>query len=135
MGKGIMFLIFVGIAVLLIGGIYFPQDQAMWMASTAESFTWLRGGLLVLLGSLLITHPPRNVYFRIFVGAFSSALALWVLHDTYTNAMAILDSFALLGAACAMGIVALEYEPEDLYDSLTEQNRLAHESTREPAVM
>lgn len=123
MGKGIMFFIFVGLSILLAGGLAFPDSPAMWLASSDNLFTYLRIALLVLLGSLLVTRPPRNVYFRMFVGMVSTGLGLWALHGTYANEIQLLDGLSIVGACISMGIVALEFNPEESFDQLAEQNR------------
>jgi len=113
MSKGIMALIFAELGILLFSGLLDPNDPAMWLASTAVGYTFLRLGLIAILGLLLVTHPPRNKYLRIFVGATAVLLSVWSLQSMYREDMKLLDGLANLGAAISMGIVALEYQPEE----------------------
>jgi len=114
MGKVIMFLIFIGLAILLVGGIVSPATPAMWLASSSHAFMYLRIGLMTLLGLLLVTNPPRNIYFRTFVGLAAVIMSAWSLGSTYNNHMQLLDSLSILGASVTMGIVALEYTPDEV---------------------
>ena len=120
MGKTIMFLIFVGLAILLVGGLVSPTAPALWLASTAQGYMYLRIGLLALLAILLLTNPPRNVYFRAFVGILAVTLGAWSIEATYQNHMQFLDTLSILGASVTMAIVALEYQPDE-----TEENIIA----------
>jgi hypothetical protein len=110
MGKTILFLSFIGIAFLCIGGALFPNSPAMWLASTSVNFAWLRLGMMLVLIALLITNPPRNIILRVIVGVFATALATWSLYATYTNQMKLLDSLSLLEVSVSTGLAVLERE-------------------------
>lgn len=108
MGKVLLFSSACGLLFLLVFGIHDPDNPMVWMASTSEEFVLLRGFLIVVLLGLLVTHPPRNVFFRSFVGLLSVSLAGWASYATYNNEMKFLDTMALLQFSISAGIVALE---------------------------
>jgi hypothetical protein len=118
MGKLVLLLSFISLGYLLVGGLLFPDNSTMWLAATTGAYTILRLALMTVLLALMITNPPRNVMFRIFVGFFAVGMTVWSLTSTYQNHMQILDSASILAASVSMGIVALEYnyesEPIDL---------------------
>lgn len=113
MGKVLLFLSCVCLMILVVGTATMPQASAFWMASSLPIYQVVR----IVLGSLLliefVTDPPRNRTFRLVAGLVSSAIALWALGATYSNHMNFLDSFSLLAAACAIGVTALEIEPQE----------------------
>lgn len=108
MSKFILFLAFTGLAFLAVFSIVAPTDPAVWLASTSHNFVLIRAGLMALIFALLVTNPPRNIYFRVFVGLLSVGLTSWALYETYNNQIKILDSFSILAASISTGIVALE---------------------------
>jgi hypothetical protein len=83
----------------------------MWLASSATGYSVLRAGLILIILALLVTNPPRNKVFRMFVGFLATGLTVWVLTSTYQNHMQLLDSASILTATVSMGIVALEFQP------------------------
>jgi hypothetical protein len=114
MSKLILFLSFVSLGVLLAFGLAAPDSPVMWLASSSSGFAWLRMALMAILFGLMITTPPRNVIFRVFVGLFSVGLIGWCLNATYNNQMGFADTLSLLAASLAAGIVVLE---RDVYEA------------------
>lgn len=112
MSKLVLLLSLLGIGILLIFGIVSPDSPVMWMASTSDNFTWLRVAMIIILLSLLFTHPPRNVYLRAVVGAIAVTVSGWALFETYANHMELLDTLSLLEVSVTTGITVLEREPE-----------------------
>jgi hypothetical protein len=108
-------------AVLFSFGLTDPNSPVMWLASTTMAFAWLRLIMMVILATLLMTHPPRNIFLRMFIGAFATALAGWSLYSTYNNQMALLDTLVILQFSIASGLIVLEskYLPIE-----TEEERL-----------
>lgn len=63
------------VSTLLFLGVYAPNSAPMLLASSSEEFTFVRLGLIAILVSLLIYHPPRKAEFRIGLIAISVLLA------------------------------------------------------------
>jgi ABC-type uncharacterized transport system permease subunit len=96
---------------LLITGSIFPIYPISWLASTSIEFGILRVALAALLVALLITKPPREMYFRYMLGAaalvtFSVATVLM-----FQFKLAILDFMILSLAATNFALAALEPDP------------------------
>lgn len=108
MTKLILILSSLGLTITLILGMYDPGNPMMWLASTTETFTLLRAGLLLMLFTLLVTEPPRNVYLRAFIGIVSVVLVSSSLGAFYVNHMQAVDAFLLMAAGIASGITVLE---------------------------
>ena len=108
MGKSVLVLSFVGISLLFVLGITHPDTPAMWLASSSESYTYLRFGMMIALLTLLFTNPPRNVILRTIVGFFAVGMAYWALSATYQNTMMFLDTMAILQFSISAVIAVLE---------------------------
>jgi hypothetical protein len=118
MSKLILWLSFIAVALLFACSLISPASPALWLASTATNYMIIRGVLMVMLLALIMSDPPRYVWFRVFVGFVSIGLAAWSLSSTYQNIMPILDGAAFLVASIAMGIAALEFR---LYNDRSEE--------------
>jgi hypothetical protein len=112
MSKAYLFLAFICLGILLVFGIAAPDSPVMWLASTSISFALIRGGLMLIILGLLITNPPRNVYFRIITGTASLLLVSWGLNAFYSNQLQPADFLSLMPAGIAAGITALERDLE-----------------------
>ena len=112
MGKSVILLSFLGIALLLVGCLVAPESAAFWLATKSQDYTIIRLVLLISLGLLLVTNPPRNKVLRTVIGAVASVTGLWALGQTYQNEMQILDSMSILAASVSAGIAVLEYVPD-----------------------
>lgn len=108
MTKLILILSSLGLTITLLLGMYDPGNPMMWLASTTETFTLLRAGLLLMLFTLLVTEPPRNVYLRAFIGIVSVVLVSSSLGAFYVNHMQAVDAFLLMATGIASGITVLE---------------------------
>lgn len=111
MGKTIQTLSFIALGTLLVLSFILPNTPVMWIADTSSQYNFIRGLLMLVLFMLLITHPPRNIYFRKFVGVVAVVIGGWSLIATYQNHMMFLDSLSILAASISMGIAVLEYRP------------------------
>ncbi len=107
MTKLILILSSLGLTITLLLGMYDPGNPIMWLASTSETFTILRAGLLLIF-TLLVTEPPRNVYLRAFIGIVSVVLVSSSLGAFYVNSMQAVDAFLLMAVGIASGITVLE---------------------------
>lgn len=96
------------VSALLIGGIYFPGSFAMYLASTAMTFTVLRAVVAVLLIGLLFTNPPRSLALRSIVGFTSVFLFVMNAYLVMNFQMFLLDAVVFLQVAILFGIEALE---------------------------
>lgn len=108
MTKLILILSFIGLAILLLVGLYDPSNSIMWIASTTDNFTKLRAALLLIIFTLLVTEPPRNKYLRAFIGIVSVVLVGSSIGAFYENHMQALDAFLLLSVGISSGITVLE---------------------------
>jgi hypothetical protein len=108
MSKLYIFLAFVCLGILLTFGLVAPDNSVMWLASTTPVFTAVRGGMMLILLGLLVTNPPRNVYFRVITGTASLLLITWCLNAFYHNQLQLADFLSLMPAGIAAGIAALE---------------------------
>lgn len=127
MSKLILLLSLFGIALLFSLGLTNPDNPMVWLASSSMEYAWLRLGMMIALASLLVTHPPRNVYLRMIVGSFAGALAAWSLWETYNNHMLLLDSLSILQFSVSAGLTVMEsdYLPAETEDERLETARQA----------
>jgi hypothetical protein len=114
MGKAVLLLSLVGIAILFTFGLVNPESPVMWLADTSTTFAVIRFTMMIALAILLVTNPPRNMVLRYAVGFFAGILGTWTLQSTYTNSMQLLDSMSILLFSISAGITVLEVE-EDPY--------------------
>jgi hypothetical protein len=121
MSKLILLLSLFGIALLFSLGLTNPDNPMVWLAASSMEFAWVRLGMMIALASLLVTHPPRNVYLRMIVGSFAVGLASWSLWETYNNQMLLLDSLSILQFSVSAGLTVLE---SDYLPAETEDERL-----------
>lgn len=110
MDRLVMFLPLAAIGTLTLFGIFSPDSSVMWLASTTTGYMVVRTVMAVILAALLLTRPPRNHLFRIFVGIFSAGLAYWSLSQTYQNHMAFLDTMTILTFATSCSIAVAELD-------------------------
>lgn len=97
-------------STLLFFGIFSPDSPIMWLAATTAEYTIVRVIMAVILLALLVTKPPRNHLFRIFVGVISTGLAYWSLSQTYQNHMAFLDTMSILTFSISCGLAVAEVD-------------------------
>jgi len=108
MGKLILLLSLLGTAMLFSLGINDPSNSIMWLASTSVNFTYLRLAMMIVLTFLLVTHPPRNIFLRDVIGAFSICLMGWAVWETWAYAMNVLDLLSILQYGVSTGLIVLE---------------------------
>jgi hypothetical protein len=98
-------------AILLVGGLYFPNEFIMWMASTSLTFAVTRGVIILALLGLLFTHPPRKVWFRMLLAIAAVSQISWALAEINSGSIHILDAMLLLNTGIIFAIAALELQP------------------------
>ena len=108
MGKLLLFLSLLGLAVLAIGTAYYPNNPIFWLASGAAPFQHARFIMMALLGAQLVTRPPRHKVFRVLAGAIALGVSIWAVQETYNYQMPFLDSMAFLASTIAAAVTALE---------------------------
>lgn len=103
------------LCLLAWGTAYHPDFAAFWLASGEPLYQIVRLLLTAALFIQLVTHPPRNIYFRLLCGIVAAGAAYWAIEQTYSYHMQFFDTLAFLGASTATGITALELEhkPEE----------------------
>lgn len=102
------------VSAMLFSGLYQPDAPLMWLASTTSNYAYMRVALIAVLLTLLVTEPPRSGYFRIFLGAFSAALAISTITLSYWYAIGILDAIVFIEVAIIFMIEALEANVGDV---------------------
>ena len=115
MGKLVLLLSLVGVAILFTVGLVNPNSPVMWLADTSVSFAIIRFVMMIALAALLATNPPRNLMLRYAVGVVAGLLAVWTLNSTYYNEMKVLDSMSILLFSISAGITVLEVEEDPEY--------------------
>jgi hypothetical protein len=126
MGKFILFMSFLILGILVTLSFLVPNTAAMWLASTASSYNLVRISLMIIVLGLLVTNPPRNTYFRYFVGLITVTLSIWAIAATYQNDMQFLDTISILATGISMGIVVLEYGPAEADNTIIEREKSTH---------
>lgn len=119
MHKSILFLSFLGVTLLFIFGLFWPDNPAVWLASTSIWYAFVRLALIVAFALLLVTAPPRNALLRESLGLFALITALWTIGQTYNNQMKFLDSLSLLEFSVCTGIAVLELRGEEFLQTVT----------------
>ena len=129
MGKLILLLSILATAILFSLPFIDPSNSIMWLASVEANFTYLRLIMLIILVSLLATHPPRHLWLRFLVGSFAIAIASWAVWQTYFWSMNILDILSILQFSIATGVIILESKQFPL-EPIGEDERLvmAHQA-------
>jgi hypothetical protein len=112
MGKIVLLLSLIGIAILFTVGLINPDSPVMWLANTDMNFAVIRFIMMIALAALLATNPPRNIVLRYAVGLVAGVLAMWTLNQTYSNEMKLLDSMSILLFSISAGITVLEVEDQ-----------------------
>lgn len=96
------------IGTLLLCGLYLPDTPLMWMASTAPGYVYVRGGLVGVLISLLVTQPPRAYFVRVALGMVALTGGIVTLYLLFTDQLYVADAVVLLEVAIICGLEALE---------------------------
>lgn len=96
------------VGAMLFNGLYQPDAPLMWLAATTTNYAYMRAGLIVVLLTLLVTNPPRSGYFRIFLAAFSAALALSAILLSHWYAIGLMDAVIFMELSIIFMIEALE---------------------------
>ncbi|MDB5168342.1 MAG: hypothetical protein JWO55_600 [Candidatus Saccharibacteria bacterium] len=102
------------VCAMLFSGLYQPDTPLMWLASTSIYYAYMRAALIVVLVTLLVTSPPRSGYFRLFLAAFASALAISAIHLSYWYAISLLDAVIFIEVAIIFMIESLEASADDV---------------------
>lgn len=95
-------------ASLLIGGVYHPNFPLMWLAGTSIEIQAIRAGLIVILGVLLFSNPPRMLYFRFAIAAVAAVLSIATVELLVTYQINLIDAVVFMEIAVIFGIEALE---------------------------
>lgn len=107
-GKTLVTLTLLFVATLFAGSIYFPDTFVMSLADTSAMYQFLRGAIVVLLISLLVTTPPRSMALRTMIGGWSFLLAVQAVEALVSYQLRLLDGLVFLEVAIILGIEALE---------------------------
>ena len=115
MRRLLLFFAAIGLSLLAYGTAFYPDFAAFWLASGELHYQVVRMFLAGALFIQFVTHPPRNVHFRVLCGVIAVSSGVWAIQQTYVFEMMIFDTLAILAASIATGITALEisYEKEE----------------------
>jgi hypothetical protein len=130
MHKTVLFLSFFGMTLLFVLGLFWPDNAAVWLASTSKEFAFIRLSLMAAFGMLLVTVPPRSIWLRKFLGIFAVVVAAWALEGTYGNHMKFLDSLSLLEFSVCTAIAVLEQTGEELLQTVSSKKAQLTEAKR-----
>lgn len=115
MRRLLLLLAALSLCLLAYGTAYHPDYAAFWLASGEPTYQTVRLLLASALFIQFVTHPPRNIYFRMLCGFIAVSSAAWALEESYAYHMLYMDTLSILGASVATGITALEvnYKSEE----------------------
>lgn len=111
MGKLIMLLSLLAIAILTLGTMLIPGSPAFWLATSSTGVSNVSVLLAFLLILHLVTNPPRKIWFRLISGVLATLAAIWTIEQTYAYHLEMLDTMAFLSASVAIVVAALERKP------------------------
>jgi hypothetical protein len=97
--------------VLILGSGWFPDNAAMWLASTSVTMNIARGVIVALMLGLLVTDPPRRQAFRALLGVTALGFLVAAYTRLYSGSINIVDAVLFLEAAISFGLAALEGQP------------------------
>ena len=112
MSKLLIVMSFMSLVILAIGTAFMPHDPIFMLASNSSSYEYLREALASILFVQLVTHPPRNIIFRLLAGIMSLSVVAWVAYAVFTVTIAPLDMLSLTAVAIAIGVTALEIKSD-----------------------
>ncbi len=107
-GKSLVAATLCFIIFLFVGSIYFPNTLVMSLADTTSVYQFLRGAIVVLLVSILVTTPPRSLTLRGIIGGWSFLLAVQAIEALFSYQLRLLDGLVFLEVAIILAIEALE---------------------------
>lgn len=95
--------------VAVMMGTAFTQDILLQaFASSDNTVQILRAVLVVFLGALLLTSPPRSVYFRYALGATAALIGTVALGMFASDRMLALDALVFIETVIIFVIEAIE---------------------------
>ena len=107
--KSLIVATFLLVAVLLVGGVYFPTNPLMWFAGTSDVYQVIRGVILALMVALFLSRPPRSIIFRVLLGVSAAALLAVPIFGVLTYQIGAVDAVVFTEVAIILAIEALEY--------------------------
>lgn len=107
-GKTLVTLTLLFVISLFTGSLYFPDTFMMSLADTSTTYQFLRGAIIVLLISLIITTPPRSLMLRGIIGSWSLVLAVLAIEALFSYQVRLLDGLVFLEVAIILALEALE---------------------------
>ena len=107
--KSLIVATFLLVAVLLVGGVYFPTNPLMWFAGTSDVYQVIRGVILALMVALFLSRPPRSIIFRVLLGVSAAALLAVPIFGVITYQIGAVDAVVFTEVAIILAIEALEY--------------------------
>lgn len=100
------------ITTLFVGGIYYQDNPLMWLASTTNEFAYLRGAIIFTLVVLVISNPPRGLFFRASMMTLSAFIGVVVFTQLDQYQIQIVDAIVMCEVAILLAIEGLELSEE-----------------------
>lgn len=97
--------------VLVVGSGWFPDNAAMWLASTSVLMNIARAAVVMLMIGLLVTNPPRRLAFRALLGVAALGFLTAAMSRIYSGSIQLVDALIFLEVAISFGLAALEGQP------------------------
>jgi hypothetical protein len=108
MGKSVLLLSLMAMAIVGFGVMLAPQSSLFWLATSGPMYQHVRIIIATVLAIQLVTNPPRHVWFRILAGSLALITGGWVIQQTSSYHMQLLDTFAFLSASFGIFATTLE---------------------------
>jgi len=93
---------------LIAGSIWFPENAAMWLASTSVIMNMARVVVIGLMLGLIFTDPPRQRAFRLLLSGAALGFLIIALQRTFGGSTQLVDALLFLEAGVAFGLAAAE---------------------------
>ena len=101
-----------GTIVLLLaihaGSIFGFNDTFLQLVTLSTTYDLIRVALIMLLLGLLLTAPPRSMYFRIILGAVAGALFIGSSALALQYSIGIMDALIFIEVAIIFALEAIE---------------------------
>lgn len=107
-GKSLIAMTLLYVTLLLGACFMFPHSFLTSVADPSLGYAVLRGVIIALLISLLVTKPPRSRKLRAVIGAGSVLFGMMAIQSIFNYDMRLLDSVVFMEVAIILGIEALE---------------------------
>ena len=99
------------VAVLLAGGVWYPDSFLMSFADTGIVHSVLRGLVIIGLAVIVVSRPPRSERVRLLLGTLSSIILAGACASMVDYHVGLLDAVVYLLVSIVLALEALEPQP------------------------